>query len=159
MNSPFSNQALGGDETDIDQQERTRLRSRLIADVTRVQRGFHVVAMRMRSHELESDARFCAKSPPPPNAFKIFPLWIQSNLCAKFLKGLIDLTVKKWKKNVCWKKVPQARTSFSLSLSLSLLHILFLLNQLYELIRFTLKVVELPHGESNTAVRVPNLNP
>ena len=37
---------------DIDQQERTRLRSRLIADVTQVQRGFHVVAMRMRSHEL-----------------------------------------------------------------------------------------------------------
>ena len=58
--------------------------------------------------------------PPPPNAFKIFPLSIQSNLCAKFLKGFIDVTVKKWKKNVCWKKVPQAGTSFSLSLSLSL---------------------------------------
>ena len=49
----------------LDQRERTRLRSRLIADVTRVQPGFHVVAMRMRSHELESDVRFCAKSPPP----------------------------------------------------------------------------------------------
>ena len=32
-------------------------------------------------------------SPPPQNAFKIFPLWIQSNLCATSLKGLI----KRWK--------------------------------------------------------------
>ena len=61
------NDALGDhDQADIDQQERTRLGSHLIADATRVQRGFHVVAVRMRSHELESDARFCAISPPPP---------------------------------------------------------------------------------------------
>ena len=42
--------------------------------------------------------------------------------------------------------------------SLSFFLILFILNQRYdELIRFILKAVELPHGESNAAVRVPNL--
>ena len=47
--------------------------------------------------------------------------------------------------------------SLSLSLSLSFL-ILFILNQRYdELIRFILKAVELPHGEPNAAVGVPNL--
>ena len=49
--------------------------------------------------------------------------------------------------------------SLSLSLSLSLFLILFILNQRFdELIWFILKAVELPHGESNTAVRVPNPN-
>ena len=48
--------------------------------------------------------------------------------------------------------------NLSLSLSLSLFLILFILNQHYdELIRFTLKAVELPHGEPNAAVGVPNL--
>ena len=48
----------------------------------------------------------------------------------------------------------------NLSLSLSLFLILFILNQRYsydELIRFILKAVELPHGEPNAAVGVPNL--
>ena len=44
------------------------------------------------------------------------------------------------------------------SLSLSFFLILFILNQRYdELIRFTLQAVELPHGEANAAVGVPNL--
>ena len=48
--------------------------------------------------------------------------------------------------------------SLSLSLSLSLFLILFILNQRYdELIRFKLQAVELPHGEANAAVGVPNL--
>ena len=48
--------------------------------------------------------------------------------------------------------------SLSLSLSLSFFLILFILNHRYdELIRFILKAVELPHGEANAAVRVPNL--
>ena len=54
---------------DHDRQRSCRTRSRLIivrADVTRVQRGFHVAAMRMRSHELDFYSRFCSKSPPPP---------------------------------------------------------------------------------------------
>ena len=46
----------------------------------------------------------------------------------------------------------------NLSLSLSLFLILFILNQRYdELIQFILKAVELPHGEPNAAVGVPNL--
>ena len=36
------------------------------ADVTRLQRGFHVVAMRLRSHELNFYSRFCSTTPPPP---------------------------------------------------------------------------------------------
>ena len=44
------------------------------------------------------------------------------------------------------------------NLSLSLFLILFILNQRYgELIRFILEAVELPHGEPNAAVGVPNL--
>ena len=42
--------------------------------------------------------------------------------------------------------------------SFSLYFLFCWLNQRYdELIRFILKAVELPHGESNTAVRLPNL--
>ena len=35
------------------------------ANVTRLQRGFHGVSVRMRSHELDFYLRFCSKSPPP----------------------------------------------------------------------------------------------
>ena len=58
----------------------------------------------------------------------------------------------------CLSKESSTGSHFIIPLSLSLFFILFILNQRYdELIRFILKAVELPHGESNTAVRVPNL--
>ena len=60
---------------DHDRQRSCRTRSRLItirADVTRVQRGFHVAAMRMRSHELDFYSRFCSKSPPPPPPKEVY---------------------------------------------------------------------------------------
>ena len=36
------------------------------ANVTRLQRGFHMLAVRMRSPNFDFYSRFCSISPPPP---------------------------------------------------------------------------------------------